>query len=444
MSIFVCGRAQFIFSKLPLSFWAAHSLPASFETMVTDREKQRLVVFDVEGVLIPKNRFFFEAARSVGLSKLIKVLFFGFLYEAGILRLESVLKRLFMEIKGIKIETLLAIFDKIQSASYIENIFSQIKARNCKIALISSGLPSFIVKRLGDMVGADYAYGIEVETENDALTGRISGDAIEPKGKFTILSKILTAEGLSLSDCIVVADDRNNRCIFLPEMLKIGFNPDFVLRVKADRVVNSKLSGILPIIDGTPAKRSFPSANDFLREDIHAAGFFMPLIASLIGVPIVGFAIFAIAVVYTVSELWRLDGKSLPVISAVTRHAASQSELIGFAAAPLYFAGGILFTLVVFPHPASYAAIAMFCFGDSAASLFGGLFSKPLPFNKGKTWEGSLAGLFFAFLAGTFFVNPLLAFVGAAVAMTVEVLPLPVNDNILIPIITGAVLTLLI
>ena len=69
----------------------------------------------------------------------------------------------------------------------------------------------------------------------------------------------------------------------------------------------------------------------------------------------------------------------------------------------------------------------MFCLGDSTASLFGGLISTSLPFNKGKTWEGSLAGFFFAFLAGTFFVSPWLALVGAAIAMTIEVLPLPVK-----------------
>ena len=160
--------------------------------------------------------------------------------------------------------------------------------------------------------------------------------------------------------------------------------------------------------------------------------------------PIVGAIIFTIVFAYTVSELWRLEGKKLPLISTITRHAASQSELNGFAVAPLYFAFGILLTLVVFPHPASYAAIAIFCLGDSAASLFGGLISISLPFNKGKTWEGSLAGFFFAFLAGSFFVSPLLALAGAAIAMTIEVLPLPVNDNILIPIITGAALTFLI
>ena len=407
-------------------------------------QKARLMIFDVEGVLIPKNRFFFEVGKSLGFFKLFKILFFGFLYETGLLKLDSTFKHIFEDLKGMELEDLLAIFSKIPATPYLQNFFCQLKARNCKIALISSGLPAIFVQRLSEILGADYAYGIEIETNDGKLTGKIWGEAIEKSGKFTILQNILTQEGLQLHDCIVVADDRNNSCIFAPGVLKIGFNPDFVIRVKADRVVNGKLSAILPIIDGEPHQWSLPTINDFIREDIHAAGLFMPVIAGLIGIPIVASIILFIAIIYTASELSRLDGRELPFISAITRHAASQSELYGFAAAPLYFAAGIFLTLIIFPTQAGGAAIAMFCLGDSTASLFGGLLSTSLPFNKGKTWEGSVAGFLFAFLAGTFFVSPIVALVGAAIAMTIEVLPLPINDNILVPVITGAVLTFLI
>ena len=315
-------------------------------------QKNRLVIFDVEGVLIPKNRFFFEVGKSLGLLKLIKILFFGFLYETGILKLDSAFKHIFKDLKDTKLETLVTIFSKIPATPYLQSFFCQLKSRNCKIALISSGLPSIIVKKLSDILGADYAYGIEVETNNGKLTGQISGDAIENSGKLKILQEILNKEGLQLTDCIVVADDRNNSCIFMPEVLKIGFNPDFIIRVKADRVVNGKLSSVLPIIDGKPHQRTFPSANDLVREDIHAAGFFMPVIAGLIGIPIVASIILLIAIIYTTSELFRLEGRELPFVSTITRHAASQSELYGFAAAPLYFAAGILTTLVLFPYNA--------------------------------------------------------------------------------------------
>jgi phytol kinase len=242
----------------------------------------------------------------------------------------------------------------------------------------------------------------------------------------------------------VVADDRNNSCIFLSGMQKIGYNPDFVLRVKADKVVIGKLSGILPIIDGKPKQRSLPSKNDMVRETIHASGFFVPVLAGLIGIPAVALMICVVSALYLLSEISRMNRKNLPVISAITRNAALQAELYEFAAAPLYFAIGILITLLLFPAPVNGAAIAIFALGDSTASIFGGLISKkPLPFNKGKTVAGSLVGFFFAFLAASYFISPALALVGAVVAMTIESLPLPINDNILIPLGTGLALMLI-
>jgi dolichol kinase len=67
------------------------------------------------------------------------------------------------------------------------------------------------------------------------------------------------------------------------------------------------------------------------------------------------------------------------------------------------------------------AAIAIFALGDSTASIFGRYLSRnPLPFNKDKSLEGSATGFLFAFLAGSVFISPLPALVGAAVAMFIE------------------------
>ena len=403
------------------------------------------MVFDVEGVLITKNRFIFDVGKSLGVSQLLKLLFIGLLYSAGVLALKSALKRIFKIMQGAKIENLMQIFDEIPSKPQLQSLFAQLKLRGFKIALISSGIPTIIVERMASTLGADYAVGIEVGVNDDALTGEIWGDAIEANGKLKVLTRILTAEGLNLKDCVVVADDRNNSCIFLSEMQKIGYNPDFVLRVKADTVVTGKLAKILPVIYGKPQQRTLPSKNDILREAIHASGFFVPVLAGLIGIPMVALMICVVSLLYSLSELLRMNRKNLPVISTITRNAASPTERYEFTAAPLYFAAGILLTLLLFPAPVNGAAIAIFTLGDSTASLFGGVISKkPLPFNKGKTLEGSLFGFLFAFLAGAFFVSPALALIGAAVAMIIESLPLPINDNILIPLGTGLALMLII
>ena len=409
------------------------------------KEKNRLIVFDIEGVLIQKNMFFFQVGKTLGFFTLMKILVYGFLYEIGIFPLNVSLKCIFKKLKGQKIETLQCIFDQIPATPRPQNFFAQIKERNYRVALISSGLPTVIVKRLAECLGADYAYGIDVcVNASGEITGEINGEAIEANGKMKILQKILANEGLTLRDCTVIADDRNNRCIYTAETKKIGYNPDFIIRIKSDHVVMGKLASILPILDNKKVKRSFPSTNDFVREDIHAAGFFMPVIARLIGVLPVAIFISVLSIIYLISEIARLYGKNLPLISAITRHAASQSELHGFAAAPLFYALGILLTLLIFPFPVSAVAIAVFALGDSTASIFGGLLGIRLPFNKGKTLEGSLSGFIFAFLAGSLFVAPWIAAVAAAIAMFVEYLPLPINDNILIPIVTATALMLLI
>jgi HAD superfamily phosphoserine phosphatase-like hydrolase len=405
----------------------------------------KLVVFDVEGVLIPKNRFLFEVGKSLGLPQLMKVLLFGFLYEIGLISLKSALKRIFSSLRGVKIERLIQIAEKVPVIPNAREVFDQLKAQGCKTALISSGVPAIIIKGLATKLGADYGFGFDIGVNNEVLTGEIWGDAIERSGKFRVFSQILRTEELSPSDCAVVADDRNNAAIFLPETRKIGYNPDFIMRMKADNVVTGNLSKILPVINGKPRQRALPSRNSVFREIIHASGVFVPVLCSFAGVPAVVLMICIVVAFYVISELLRMGGKNLPFISTITHQAASQEELYGFAVAPVYFAVGILLALILFRAPISSAAIAIFVFGDSTASIFGGLISrKPLPFNRAKTLEGSLVGFFFAFLGGLLFIPPMKALIGAAVAMTVEYLPLPVNDNVSVPFCTGLVLGLIV
>jgi dolichol kinase len=225
--------------------------------------------------------------------------------------------------------------------------------------------------------------------------------------------------------------------------LKIGYNPDFAVRIKADYVVSGDLLEILPVVKGQAKQREGKlTKREGIREILHMTGFTMPLIAGIIGLQPVALFIVLVTALFVISELARMERMNLPFISALTRHAATQPELYEFATAPIYFALGILLTLAIFAPPASSAAIAAFALGDSTASIFGRAFGKvALSFNKGKTLEGSLIGFSFAFLAGLVFIAPAKALVGAAVAMIVESLPLPLNDNLVTPLATALVLS---
>jgi phosphoserine phosphatase len=408
------------------------------------RKKPKLIIFDVEGVLIPKNRFLFELGKSLGFTALLKVFLYGFLYEIGLVRLKTALKNIFRSAYGMKTETMLQIASKVPLVPDAINVFCQLKMQGYKTAIVSSGLPTLAVQVVANEIGADHAYGFEVAVNGDKLTGEIWGEVIEHDGKRAVLNELVTDECLAAKDCAVVADDRNNASIFLKDALKIAYNPDFVLRIKADTIVTGGISKVLAVINGEPKHRGKLARNDVLREIIHASGVSIPLVAGVVGVPIVAVFIITVLGLYATSEYLRTEGKRMPLFNFITRKAASQTELYLIVLAPVYFALGILFTLILFPAPANYAAIAIFAFGDSSASIFGNLFSRtPLPFNKDKSLEGSVAGVFFAFLAGCLFVSPIIALVGAVVAIFIEYLPLPVNDNLLIPLFTGLTLFLI-
>ncbi len=415
------------------------------EFAMLNGEKPRLVVFDVEGVLIPKNRYLlFEVGRKLGFSWFVKIVFYGILYELGLISLKSALKKIFRIFKGFKVEEFLQIFRAIPLMSDVEEVFEKLRSEGWKTALISSGLPNVIVQDLASKLKADYAFGFDLEKSDEVATGEISGEVIEQNGKLLILKKILETESLDPENCVVVADDRNNASIMLPEALKIGFNPDFVIRMKADHVVTGRLTEILSLMSSESIRRALPSRNETLREIIHACGFTVPFLSSLMGRYIVAFLILIVTFLYSFSELAMMERKSVPVISSVIRYAATHVELYEFATAPIFFAFGILFTLLLFPSPVNGAAIAIFALGDSAAAIFGRIVGRnTLPFNKGKTLEGSIIGFFSGFLGATLFVNPLNALVSAAVAMFVESLPLPLSDNLTVPLTAGAVLTFL-
>ena len=267
----------------------------------------KLVVFDVEGVITPKNRFFFEMGKTLGFTQLLKVLFFGLLYETGLIPLKVALRHIFKGAAGMNSEAMMQIAAKVPMVPEAKDVFDRLRSQGCKTALVSSGLPMAVVKLLGDKLGADYAFGFDVGVDGDVLTGEIWGDVIERKGKFQVLQKIMADECLKTDDCAVVGDDRNNASIFLRGTRKIAYNPDFVLRIKADSVVIGKMSKVLSAINGEPKHRGSLTWNDIFREGIHALGFFVPVVASLVGVQVAATSIFLILGLYLVSEFLRTE-----------------------------------------------------------------------------------------------------------------------------------------
>ncbi len=403
-----------------------------------------LIVLDIEGVLLPKRRYLlFEVTRKLSLLEFAHIIFIGGLYEIGLLSLESALKRIFRVLRKLTIDDLFEFYKEIPLMPGVEEVFTELNKLGYRTALISSGLPTFLVEDLATRLKADYAFGLKLEVVNGHLTGEISGDVLRPKGKAVVLKRIMEKDSLSPKDCVVVADDRNNLPMFPLCRLGIGYNPDFILSRKSNFVVNGDLTGILPVIkDGLRQAPSLPSRRDIFRETIHIGSFLVLFVCQyFLNRLWVSLLILTVTLLYAVSEFARLRGINVPIFSTITWKATVKPELYEFATAPIFFAIGITLSLIFFPAPISYASVAILTLGDGFATVFGKILGRNmLPFNKGKTVEGSIFGFLFAFLGAMFFVNPIAALIGALIGIVIECLPLPISDNVTIPMVSGLVL----
>jgi dolichol kinase len=118
--------------------------------------------------------------------------------------------------------------------------------------------------------------------------------------------------------------------------------------------------------------------------------------------------------------------------------AAMGDEKWGFAMSPLLFALGVLLSLTLYPKQVGFAAITILTLGDGTAKIMGKKFGVThFPYNKAKKLEGTVAGIIASTMGCLLFVSPYKAVIVSTICMIIESVPLPINDNILIPLIAG-------
>lgn len=127
------------------------------------------------------------------------------------------------------------------------------------------------------------------------------------------------------------------------------------------------------------------------------------------------------------------------ILSPVIR----QHEMAGDFTGATYILLSVCLTVALYDKPIAIAAIAFIIVGDTLAALVGRRFGRHKFGNK--SVEGSLACLI-----GTVIVAVLMPdlpmgirLLGAVVATIVEALPLGIDDNITVPILSGLSMTLL-
>lgn len=101
-----------------------------------------------------------------------------------------------------------------------------------------------------------------------------------------------------------------------------------------------------------------------------------------------------------------------------------------------------LLTISLFPKNIAILSLIFMSLGDTFAALVGRKFGKVTFFNK--TFEGFLGGLFPCIIIA-FYFNSLpfyISLIGAFSAMLIEVVPIPIDDNLSIPVFSASAMTI--
>jgi len=106
-----------------------------------------------------------------------------------------------------------------------------------------------------------------------------------------------------------------------------------------------------------------------------------------------------------------------------------------------YYLVACWFTILMFERNVAAAALLVLACADTAASVAGQAMGG-YQLTKGKTLSGTAAFLVTAFLVTLPLFPAPTAFAGAVIAAVTECLPLPLDDNITIPLAAGISLTL--
>jgi dolichol kinase len=189
-----------------------------------------------------------------------------------------------------------------------------------------------------------------------------------------------------------------------------------------------------------PAAIFSEARTETVRKSIHF------LIALCPGMAAVNFNLTVLAlltgiVCYTVMEILRLSGVTVPLVSTLTGMASRPRDMGRFVLGPVTLGAGALLALLLFPAPVACIAIYALAFGDGFAGLTGKLFGRCRPAVLfGKSVEGSLACFSATYLCAYLVSqNHAVAIAAAVTATAVEALPLEDYDNIALPLIVGLV-----
>jgi len=153
----------------------------------------------------------------------------------------------------------------------------------------------------------------------------------------------------------------------------------------------------------------------------------------------------AVAAVFIFVDLFRFGFKKANVF--LLKSSFIKKKEAGFFSSLSFFMLACFISFLVFPKPIATISVIFLIFGDLFSKIFGLLFGQRKFFQQ--TWEGVMAFLSASLIFGYLFIHFLnfpflILFAGALSASIIEALPIGIDDNFTVALISGAIMYLMI
>ena len=182
---------------------------------------------------------------------------------------------------------------------------------------------------------------------------------------------------------------------------------------------------------------------ELLRKSIHLSGLVLPVIYLFLDKPIMSVLMgiltgFALAV-----ELVKWYSPDFgEFFSRIFKPLLRTHERKGAMTGATYYLISAFLCILLFHKTFAIVCIFFMILGDMAAALVGKKWGRTKLLGR-KSLEGSAACFIVCAVIALVKLNPVIAIVGALVATIVELIPFPIDDNLTVPLISGAVMQMM-
>ena len=228
-----------------LELASQHNIDIAYQEDNIYRRNRQLVVFDMDSTLI-NAEVIDELAIEAGVGEQVAAI-----TEAAMQRQldfkQSFSQRLAL-LEGLDANVLQTVAERLQLNEGAEHLIKTLKQLGYKTAIVSGGF-TFFGQYLQSILGVDYVYANELDTENDLVTGRVVGDVIDGQRKADLLRELAQREGLVLEQVIAVGDGANDLPMLNIAGLGIAYQAKPLVKASAKQSIsNLGLDGILYLL----------------------------------------------------------------------------------------------------------------------------------------------------------------------------------------------------